>query len=213
MIHAFMKLSLTALCSSVGAAALATEIERDIHRGPAPQWATLRGISYAGSGCPAGSVQIGVPVSGDLSLIFDGRLRAAAGPALPFTERRKNCQLTIDLDYPGGWQYAVESAALSGYTALEPRTSGTAKASFYFQGQLATAVVEDTLYGPAYRSVSIFDDLYGNTVWSPCDARRALNMNLQVRVHAASQDARASMTLGGRAAPASFVALKWRRCH
>lgn len=213
MIHAFTKLSLTALCLSAGSAALATEIERDIHRGPAPRWATLRGISYAGSGCPAGSVQIGVPVSGDLSLIFDDTLHAAAGPGLPVTERRKNCQLTIDLDYPGGWQYAVESAALNGFAALEPRTSGTAKASFYFQGQLPTAVVEGTLYGPAYRSFSVFDDLYGHTVWSPCDARRGLNMNLQVRVHTASQGAQASMTLGDRAGPASLVALKWRRCH
>jgi hypothetical protein len=208
-----MKLSLTALSLSAGAPALATEIERDLHRGPAPQWATLRSIDYAGSGCPAGSVQLGIPVSGDLSLIFDGSLRAAAAPSLPFTERRKNCQLTIDLDHADGWQYAVESAALQGYAALESRTSGTAKASFYFQGQAATAVVEGTLYGPTYRSVSIFDELSGHTVWSPCNARRALNMNLQVRVHTAGEDARASMTLGGRAAPASVVALKWRRCR
>lgn len=213
MIHAITKLSLTALLFSIGAEALATEIERDVRRGPAPAWVTLRSIAYAGSGCPAGSVEVGVPASGDLSLIFDERLTAEAGPGIAFTERRKNCQLLLDLDYAAGWQYGVESVALTGYAALDHRTSGTAKASFYFQGQPATAAVDHTLYGPTYRDFAIYDNLSSSTVWSPCDSRRALNINFQARVHQANEGARAFLMLGGHGAPASLVALKWRRCR
>src|SRR5262245_20509070 len=112
MIHAFIKTSLACLLSATTCAvALADDtIERDLGReDDVPAHVILRSISYAGSGCPAGSIEADVPTRGDvLSLLFSETMVAGAGPGVPFTQRRKNCQVLLSLAHEPGWQYSVD---------------------------------------------------------------------------------------------------------
>src|SRR4051812_38006942 len=76
---------------------------------------TDKQVTYGGTGCPQGSV--GSVISQDrttMTLIFDQYV-ASIGPGIPVTENRKNCQLNIDLIYPGGFQYSIFSADYRGY--------------------------------------------------------------------------------------------------
>ena len=74
--------------------------------------------------------------SGDrttVTLIFDSYI-ASIGPGIAVTEQRKNCQLNVDITYPGGFQYSVLSADYRGYASLQKGVSGTLKSTYYFSG-------------------------------------------------------------------------------
>jgi hypothetical protein len=67
-------------------------------------------------------------------LIFDSYV-ASIGPGVSAIESRKNCQLNIDLKYPGGFQYSVFTTEYRGYAALDKGVSGVQKATYYFTGR------------------------------------------------------------------------------
>jgi hypothetical protein len=82
-------------------------------------------------------------ISGDRSvvtLIFDSYI-ASIGPGIAVTEQRKNCQLNVDLEYPGGFQYSILSADYRGYSAIQKGVTGTLKSTYYFSGQTAQVCV------------------------------------------------------------------------
>lgn len=71
-----------------------------------------------------------------VTLIFDSYI-ASIGPGIGVTEQRKNCQLNVDLEYPGGFQYSILSADYRGYSAIQKGVTGTLKSTYYFSGQTA----------------------------------------------------------------------------
>jgi hypothetical protein len=69
-----------------------------------------------------------------VTLIFDAYV-ASIGPGIPLTESRKNCQLSVNIKYPGGFQYSILSADYRGYASLQKGITGTVKSTYYFSGQ------------------------------------------------------------------------------
>jgi hypothetical protein len=69
-----------------------------------------------------------------MTLIFDQYV-ASIGPNIAKTEERKNCQLNVELLYPGGFQYSVMSADYRGYASVDKGITGTMKSTYYFSGQ------------------------------------------------------------------------------
>ena len=64
---------------------------------PDPSQVYIRGINFAGSGCPAGSVSTNVaPDAKAFTLLFDQYI-AEGGPGVPASSTRKNCQVLVDL--------------------------------------------------------------------------------------------------------------------
>src|SRR5262245_51642085 len=87
------------LALAVGGSALAL--------GPDASKVKIHGISYAGSGCPAGSVsQMVSPDAEAFTLLFDSYI-AEAGPGVSLANGRKNCQIAVDLRFPSGWSYTI----------------------------------------------------------------------------------------------------------
>jgi hypothetical protein len=71
-----------------------------------------------------------------MTLIFDAYI-ASFGPDVKQTENRKNCQLNVDIQYPGGFQYSILSADYRGYASIQKGINGTLKSTYYFSGQTA----------------------------------------------------------------------------
>jgi hypothetical protein len=182
----------------------------------APQGVTLRALAFAGTGCPAGSVRGELPVEGHDLLLFYDSFAAEVGPDVPLSQSRKNCQLNLDFDYPSGWQYTVESVSYNGHVLLEDGLDALVGSSFYFQGSAATARAETTFTGPERREYQVTDTFEtddGNALWSPCEASRSLNVNVQVRVNALNaRDRHGVVTFATGELPGSLLQLKWRRC-
>lgn len=180
-----------------------------------PDYVTINSISYAGSGCPAGTVAENL--SDDFqafTLLFDSYF-AEVGPGVPYREKRKNCQIAVDLSFPQGWSFTIMDVDYRGYTSLDRGVTGLQRSSYYFQGQRATARLTSRFRGPTDDDYHVRDTLgISALVWSPCGASRALNMNTQVRVdNRRNRRGSGLMTLDSIDGQLTHIyGIKWRRC-
>jgi hypothetical protein len=202
---------LAKISAVVGVALCAgTAMAQDAH----PEYVKVRSISYAGSGCPAGSVAQNIaPDAKAFTLLFDQYV-AEVGPGVPLTASRKNCAVAVDLDFPNGWSYSILDVDYRGFYELEAGVTAEQKSSYYFQGDAKTAALTTTVRGPITKDYHIRDSLgLEALVWSPCHLSRALNINTQVRAAAASRFARGLITLDSIDGTLTHVyGLRWRRC-
>ncbi|EEP78681.1 predicted protein [Uncinocarpus reesii 1704] len=181
---------------------------------PDPDKVQIVGLTYGGSGCPSNTVSH--ILSDDrqvMTLIFDEYV-AAIGPDVPITQSRKNCQLNINLRYPGGFQFSIFSADYRGYASLERGVTGTQKSTYYFSGQTQQTHTETNWKGPFDDDFLLHDEAENSsTVWSPCGTNGALNINSQIRLNSSNRQARGIMT--NDSLDASFkqiVHFRWQEC-
>lgn len=178
----------------------------------APSGVAIRGISYAGSGCPAGSIS-GRLNNDSFSLYMDDFV-AEVGRGVPMSAKRKNCMLSVDLHVPSGWSYSIAEVEYKGYVSLDRGVTATQSSAYYFQGSALTSRLKTDLRGPLNASYKIKDTL-GITaqVWSPCGATRALNINAQVSLQSSSRSAEGYITLDRiKGSVEQIYGLKWKRC-
>lgn len=183
-----------------------------------PENVTLRGFAYAGTGCAPNTVRGRFPVEGVEFLILWEGFQAQAGADIPLREGRKNCQLNLDLAYPTGWQYTVESTSYQGTVQVDQGTQAVAASAFYFQGSDQTVRFATLFEGPVRRSFHVTDAVSDDEQpWSSCTADRSLNINYQVKVSAVSDgQATGKIAFGIErdGDPAgTLLKLKWRRCN
>ncbi|KAM5443274.1 hypothetical protein MferCBS31731_001595 [Microsporum ferrugineum] len=181
---------------------------------PDPDKVHIVGVTYGGTGCPDGTVSH--ILSDDrqvMTLIFDQYV-AQIGPGVNTKENRKNCHLNINLRYPGGFQFSVFSADYRGYANLDKGVTGVQKSIYYFSGQTEQTSTSTTWNGPLDKDYILHDEAnQTSTVWSPCGANGALNINSQVRLTATDRNARGILT--NDSVDTSFkqiVHVRWQQC-
>ncbi|KAI1914034.1 hypothetical protein LOZ53_000495 [Ophidiomyces ophidiicola] len=181
---------------------------------PDPNKVQIIGLTYGGTGCPSNTVSH--VLSDDrqvMTLIFDQYV-ASIGPDVAITQSRKNCQLNINIRYPGGFQFSIFSADYRGYANLDKGITGTQKSTYYFSGQTQQTHTETNWKGPFVGDFLVHDEAdSASTVWSPCGANGALNINSQIRLNSADNKARGIMT--NDSLDASFkqiVHFRWQEC-
>ncbi|KAF4615553.1 hypothetical protein G7Y89_g15308 [Cudoniella acicularis] len=181
---------------------------------PDPTQVSIKGITYGGSGCPQGT--LGSFISADrqtFTLIFDNYV-ASIGPGVAVTENRKNCQLNLELAYPGGFQYSILSTVYRGYVSLDAGVNGLQASTFYFSGESGQTTTSTTFKGPIDGNYEAVDNVnLASTVWSPCGSTAALNINSQVRLTANSSSINGFITDDSIDGKITFVVgLQWQKC-
>lgn len=66
-----------------------------------------------------------------MTIGFDSFL-ALIGPTAAQADKSKNCQIHLNLQYPGGFQYSVVEAVYHGYARLDPGVTGTFLSTYFF---------------------------------------------------------------------------------
>ncbi|OXV12195.1 hypothetical protein Egran_00044 [Elaphomyces granulatus] len=186
--------------------------------GPDPNQVNFETISYAGSGCPAGTVS---NVASDdktiLTSVFD-QFVAAVGPGLDITSSRKNCQMTLKIHYPGGFQFSIFEADYRGFVELEKNVNALQKSTYYFSGSQSQASLQTAFAGPKLGDNYLISDKLeqASVVWSPCGTEGLLNINAQVQV---SKNSSAVTNAAGQLTVDSIDAkvtqkysLQWQKC-
>jgi hypothetical protein len=122
-----MKFSSFALLPAI---ALASPIE--LIESQAPGQITIETSTYSGNGCPQGSVSsIISPDKTTITFGFD-RFQAAIGPTAPQNGQQKNCQLHLNLRYPGGYQMSIMTATYHGFVRLDEGVEANFISQYYF---------------------------------------------------------------------------------
>jgi len=105
------------------------------------------------------------------------------GPGTAPSDHSKNCQLHLDLQYPGGFQYAVVDATYHGWARMDAGVTGSFITSYYFsQDASKTSTTRMSAQGGGALALGQIYTKADNiettaTVWSPCGTTGILNIN------------------------------------
>ena len=147
----------------------------------APEYVKFRNISYNGTGCPLGTVSKNISLDRQAFTLAFSDYVAETGPGISRRDGYRNCIVSIDLYFPGGWQWAVTKFDYRGYASLDKSILGTQKTRYWFQGH-PHGEAESVIVGP-YDDDYHFTDYVETHTWSPCGATRALNINSDIRLN------------------------------
>lgn len=74
-----------------------------------PQYVKVKGISILGSGCPPGSADVQIDATGTLFEVTFSSYEVQTGPDTRPVDWRKNCKLTINMEFTSGFQSVAVS--------------------------------------------------------------------------------------------------------
>lgn len=186
---------------------------------PDPSQITILDSSYSGNGCPQGTVS--TSTSPDKTVITYGfdAFQTYIGPGTKPADHSKNCQLHLNLKYPGGFQYAVVDATYHGWARLDEGVTGNFITTYFFSqdaGKTSTTRMTATGGGAlANGQVYTKQDKIETTatIWSPCGTTGLLNINNRIAL--TSKNSQASGELSNDDATVAFTQqlhVSWRPC-
>lgn len=70
----------------------------------APKKVKIHGVSLLGSGCPPGSADVQVDATGSLFEATFSQYQVLTGPGTKPVDWRKNCKLTLNMEFDEGFQ-------------------------------------------------------------------------------------------------------------
>lgn len=93
-----MRLLSGLLCASAVSAAVIAATP------PAPKDIKIVNVTAIGSGCPAGHAYVNVDATGTIFDVAFDEYIVTAGPGSSPSNSRKNCRISINLQFPAGYQ-------------------------------------------------------------------------------------------------------------
>ncbi|PUU75413.1 hypothetical protein B9Z19DRAFT_928003, partial [Tuber borchii] len=183
---------------------------------PDPSQVSIEGITYAGTGCKAGSVAISHASDYQtLTLSFDSYV-ASIGPGVPFAEKRKNCNLNVNIHYPPGYQYTLYKIDYTGFADLQTGVSASQTSNCWFAGRFTPWYFQTSFTGPYTKTYTFTDTLASESlVWSPCGASHTLNCNTQLLLNSTNPGSSGIITtdvVDIQAKPKQVYGIRWRMC-
>ncbi len=162
----------------------------------------ILGASYGGNGCPDRSASVTVSPDGqELSILFD-KFTAQGNIS---TETRKNCNLSIPIKVPQGFQISIYDADYRGYVA--PSTTGNLRAEYFFAGTRGP-VFSRTFNGETNYNVRDSLATVAN-VWSRCGDSVNMRVNASMTARGAGMATVDSFDLAHRGL---VYHVKYRTC-
>ncbi|KAL2173582.1 uncharacterized protein P884DRAFT_280878 [Thermothelomyces heterothallicus CBS 202.75] len=186
---------------------------------PDPKEIQIVSASFSGNGCPQGTVS--TSISPDKTVITFGfdAFQTYIGPGFNPTERSKNCQLHLNLQYPSGFQFAVLESTYHGYAQLETGVTGTFYSTYYFsQDASATTTTQTSITGGGIWEQG---QVYTKTdqiptasyIFSPCGANGILNINNRIALTSTNSSAIGLITDDdATVALTQQINIAWRSC-
>jgi hypothetical protein len=177
----------------------------------APQGLRVVGASVLGSGCPYGTADVRTDASNTAFEIRLSEYVVKTGPGTMAADWRKNCKLTLNLEYDAGFQFSTINADMKGYAFIPAGTEGQCDNTFSFTGASGEVNYGIDLKGAREGAFSLSANP-SVVAWSPCGGSTAiLNMNTQCSI-SPTQD-RALIAVDRINSKLTVrVAIQWRRC-
>ena len=178
-----------------------------------PAGVYIAGFSYGGTGCPQNSVGYQYnPDNTAVTLIFD-KFVATDFVDATATDKRKACQLTVDIRVPQGWSYSIATVDYRGLVDLPVGGTAEQTAIYYFQSNIANYKSKVNFVGPVSKDYNIRNTVdLGTTVWSECNAVIPVNVKTEVRVSVPKGETGTITTDTIDAKVKQIYGLQWRRC-
>jgi hypothetical protein len=146
-----------------------------------PEQLVINNLTWAGSGCPPGSVAGSVS---DDNLAFTLAFSKYQAQIPPGSLARKNCTLVLDLAIPQGWTVTIFKVNYVGFTQLLAGTNARQSSTYKWEGQSQIASLSSSWSGPVTVDPYHFTDTIGleALVWSRCGVDRNLLINTSISI-------------------------------
>jgi hypothetical protein len=107
-------LSLLSLVPLVAAAPAAEVNARglEVPNAVVPNSVRIHGVSLLGSGCPAGTADVQIDATKTLLEVTFSEYIVQTGPGTRASDWRKNCKLTLNMEFDEGFQYVSPLAKI-----------------------------------------------------------------------------------------------------
>jgi hypothetical protein len=173
---------------------------------------TLQVLAANGSGCAPGTATVSANSDKTGFRIRYRDFLAEAGGNADVTDRRKNCQVGVQVAVPAGWTFAVAEADYRGRARLHSGATGLQKTNYYWQGSSDNNRTEETFSGP-FNGFWATQDVAPVLVYAPCSAQKVLNINTELRVDAGTSSAKSSMSMTSSEGDVdTLFNFSWTRC-
>ncbi|OAQ97203.1 hypothetical protein LLEC1_05546 [Akanthomyces lecanii] len=143
-----------------------------------PQHVKVVGISVLGTGCPKGTADVQVDTTGTLFEVTFSAYEVETGPDTMPKDWRKNCKLTINMEFTPGYQFSIVDTDMYGYAEIPAKVNGQCVNTYSFTGGGSDHVdFKLPLNGPYSGNFDLHSNP-GISSYSPCGGSTAiLNMN------------------------------------
>ncbi|KXX76652.1 hypothetical protein MMYC01_207283 [Madurella mycetomatis] len=176
-----------------------------------PSSVRVVGVSLLGSGCPAGTADVQIDATKTLMEVTFSEYIIQTGPGTRAADWRKNCKLTLNLEFDEGFQFATLATDMQGFAQIPKGSRGLCTNTFDFTGEDGSSVY--TVYLPGEREgpfkLSADPDV---TSWSQCGGRTSI-MNMNTQCYISPTQSQALIAVDRISGKLTLnVALEWRRC-
>ncbi|KAJ2983271.1 hypothetical protein NQ176_g810 [Zarea fungicola] len=180
--------------------------------GQNPSSVKIRGVSLLGSGCPAGSADVQVDATGTLFEATFSKYAVQTGPGTQAVDWRKNCKLTLNMEFSSGYQFSILDTDMTGFAQIPKGVTGVCTNTFSFTG--SPGQVDYGIKLPGYYSGGFdLQSKAGIESWSPCGGSTAiLNMNTACNILPTSQPALIAVDAVSGKLTVKF-GVQWRVCR
>jgi hypothetical protein len=146
---------------------------------PAPEKVKVHSVKLLGSGCPPGSADVTVDATGTLFEATFSKFIVQTGPKTQSSDWRKNCKLTMNMEFDSGYSFSILETNTKGFAQLPKHAKGHCDNTFSFTGQKDQVNFGINLKGK-YEGPFELESNPAIVAWSPCGGSTAiLNMNTQ----------------------------------
>lgn len=174
---------------------------------------TVEVATVNGSGCPAGTVAVAPSSDNTAFTVTYSSYLAERGPAAGPTDFRKNCLLSLKINVPSGFTYAVYRADFRGYAELGVGGRAQQRASYWFMGTSPTTTVSHSFSGPFADNWQTGDQAeQASLVYAPCGEVRNLNVNTDLRVYGPAKETNYITMDSTDGSVSTIYHFAWRRC-
>ena len=185
--------------------------------GPPPGAMTVKVVGANGSGCPANSFTVLPSEDNTAFTLIYSEYTAQVGPDIVGAERRKNCQIALDIRVPGGFTYTIAQVDYRGYAQLARGSSGVQAAGYYFAGNPQTARSRHDLKGPMDGYWQKSDEIGITSLnYKRCGVEVNLNINTELRVNGGSSNVKKTTSMltmdSTDWSTKTIFHLSWKKC-
>jgi hypothetical protein len=168
-------------------------------------------VVVSGTGCGAGTSFIDVRPDNTGFTVHYADFRVFLNGGSTPLDARKSCQLSLSLQLPQGFTYAIAGVGSRGDADIARGAQGVQRSTFYYAGSPSVPSTTHNFSGPYSDYWETVDEIpLGQLVWVPCNMRRLLNASTELRVVKGTSDPNVTPTFLTQESTEYSIA--WRRC-
>ena len=179
----------------------------------------IRSVAYAGTGCPEETVSQNIsPDRKAVSFLFAeflAEITAGMSEEERAIQGKKDCELTIDLQYPNGWTYSVASVDYRGFADFDDGVSAQRRTTIKFADDSKNESFSSALIA-GFKGDFSFRDTFDikEEVLAPCGTVKPLIIKIEAELLADNLESSGFLSLDTLDGEMSHqFGIKWTECE